>query len=299
MGNLIKGALVASHIRHEARRDAADLRARGVRPCLAVCLVGDDPASRLYVRRKQQACAAAGIENVRADLPAGATTEDVLAVLRRWNADPAIHGILVQLPLPQPIDRAAVLNTIDPLKDVDAVGSESLGLLAQGTPRFVPCTPAGIFELFRYYGISARGKHVVIVNRGIVVGEPLALLLMQDRPEGNATVTVVHEHTKEIERHCREGDIVIVAVGRRDEFTLRGEMVKEGAIVIDVGINRAGRRVVGDVEFDEVSPKASLITPVPGGVGPCTIAMLLKNTVAAARLAASERRPIALARASG
>jgi methylenetetrahydrofolate dehydrogenase (NADP+)/methenyltetrahydrofolate cyclohydrolase len=284
MAELIKGSLVASHIRQQVGREVAALQAGGLRPCLAVCLVGEDSGSRIYVRRKQQACAAVGIESVRADLPRTARTEEVLDIVHGWNANNAVHGILVQLPLPDHIDRFAVLDAIDPAKDVDAIQATNIGRLVQGRPLFLPCTPGGIIELFKHYNISTRGKHVVIVNRSIVVGQPLAAMLVQEQRFGNATVTVCHEHTRGIERICRSGDIVIVAVGKRPDFCLRGSMVKKGAIVIDVGINRVGKRIVGDAEFDEVYQKASLITPVPGGVGPCTVAMLLKNTAEAARL---------------
>ena len=291
MAELIKGSLVASHIRQQVRKEATALAAGGVRPCLAVCLVGEDSGSSIYVRRKQQACAAVGIESVRVDLPRTAKTEDVTNLVQRWNADAAVHGILVQLPLPEHIDRFAVLDAIDPVKDVDAIQATNFGNLAQGRPRFLPCTPGGIIELFRHYNITTRGKHVVIVNRGIVVGLPLAAMLVQDGRFGNATVTICHEHTRLIERICRDGDIVIVAVGKRPDFCLRGNMVKRGAVVIDVGINRVGKRIVGDAEFDEVYEKASFITPVPGGVGPCTVAILLRNTVDAARLSLMAGEP--------
>ncbi len=283
MAELIKGSLVASHLRHQVRKDVAALRAGGVEPCLAVCLVGDDPASQIYVQRKQQACAVVGIKSVRVDLPAGVAQAELDQLICRWNANPAIHGILVQLPLPAQIDRFAVLDGIDPGKDVDGTGSVNMGGLIHGSARFWPCTPAAIIELFKYHGVATCGKHVVIVNRSIVVGLPLAALLVQDHEFGNATVTLCHEHTREIERICRGSDIVVVAVGKPEQFTLRGSMVKRGAVVVDVGITRNGRRLTGDVAFDEVAAKASLITPVPGGVGPCTIAMLLKNTVQAAR----------------
>jgi methylenetetrahydrofolate dehydrogenase (NADP+)/methenyltetrahydrofolate cyclohydrolase len=299
MPELIKGALVASHIRHQVRTEVAALRAAGVQPCLAVCLVGDDPASRIYVRRKQLACAAVGITSLRVDLPESASTDQVLALIRSWNVDPAVHAILVQLPLPDHIDRQAVLNAIDPAKDVDCLGGTNLGLLLHGAPRFLPCTPAGIMELLRHYQISTRGRHVVVVNRSLTVGQPLAALLTRDHHRGNATVTVCHEHTRDIDRLCRMADIIVTAVGRPAEFRLRGHMVKRGAVVIDVGISRVDRRVVGDVDFDDVAEKASLITPVPGGVGPCTVAMLVKNTAAAARAQADSRRVVALRRVSG
>lgn len=284
MAELIKGSLVASHLRHQVRKDVAALRADGVRPCLAVCLVGDNPASQIYVRRKQQACAAVGIESVRVDLPADTAQAELLQRIAEWNRDPAINGILLQLPLPEPLNPFPALDSIDPRKDVDGLGSTNFGGLLHGSARFWPCTPAAILELFRYHRVATCGRHVVIVNRGIVVGVPLAALLMQDHELGNATVTICHEYTREIDRICRSGDIVIVAVGKPDRFLLRGSMVKRDAVVVDVGISRNGRKISGDVEFDEVAEKASLITPVPGGVGPCTIAMLLKNTVQAARL---------------
>lgn len=283
MAELIKGALVASHIRHQVAKDVVALATEGVRPCLAVLIAGEDPASQIYVKRKQQACAAVGIKSVRTDLPGTATTADVLGVIREWNADPAIHGILVQLPLPAHAARAAILDEIDPDKDVDGVSGASLGHLLHGVPKFLPCTPAAVLELLQQYDVGIRGKHVVIVNRGLIVGVPLAIMLASDSERGNATVTLCHEHTQAIEQICASADILISAVGKLQDFRVRGDMVKNGAIVIDVGINRSGRRVVGDVDFDEVAPKASLITPVPGGVGPCTIAMLLKNTMQAAR----------------
>jgi methylenetetrahydrofolate dehydrogenase (NADP+)/methenyltetrahydrofolate cyclohydrolase len=291
MAELIKGSLVASHIRQQVRKDAATLRERGITPCLAVCLVGDDPGSRIYIRNKQKAAEGAGIKNVRVDLPETSTTEEVIEVVRNWNADCTVHGILVQLPLPDQIDRETVIDAIDPSKDVDGIHATNIGYLIQGHPRFLPCTPGGIIELFKHYNVSTRGKHVVVVNRGIVVGLPLVPMLTHEGRFGNATVTVCHEHTREIARICRSADIIIVAVGKRPDFVLRGDMVKKGAVVIDVGINRIGKRTVGDAEFDEVFQKASLITPVPGGVGPCTVAMLLKNTVEAARLAAREAVP--------
>jgi methylenetetrahydrofolate dehydrogenase (NADP+)/methenyltetrahydrofolate cyclohydrolase len=285
MAGLIKGSLVASHIRQQVRQAAASLREQGVVPCLAVCLVGSDPASRIYIRNKQRACEGAGIASVRVDLPESAKTEDVLEVVQHWNADCSVHGILVQLPLPEQVDREAVIDAIDPYKDVDGIHALNIGYLTQGRPRMLPCTPAGIVELFKHYNISTRGKHVVIINRGIVVGLPLVPMLTHEGRFGNATVTVCHEHTQGIARICRSADIIIVAVGKRPDFVLRGDMVKKGAVVIDVGINRVGKRTVGDADFDAVYQKASLITPVPGGVGPCTIAMLLRNTVDAARYA--------------
>ena len=284
MAELIKGALVANHIRQEVRQEVARLRSAGVCPRLAVCLVGDDPGSAIYVRRKEQACAAVDIDSVRAQLPADATTADVLAVLRDWNADPAVHGILVQLPLPEQVDRFAVLAALDPAKDVDAITPTSYGMLVHGQPRFLPCTPAGIVELFKYHEIPLQGQHVVIVNSSLIVGQPLALMLVQDHALGRATVTVCHQYTRDIGSITSTADILVVAVGRRPVFTVRAPMVKDGAIVIDAGINRIDGRVVGDVAFEEVFHKAALITPVPGGVGPCTIALLLKNTVTAARL---------------
>ncbi len=295
MAELIKGSLVASHIRQQVRRAATALREQGVTPCLAVCLVGEDPASRIYIRNKQRACEGAGIANVRVDLPESSKTEDVLEVIRGWNADCTVHGILVQLPLPEQIDRETVIDAIDPHKDVDGIHAANIGSLTQGRPQFLPCTPGGIIELFKHYNISTRGKHVVIVNRGIVVGLPLVPMLTHEGRFGNATVTICHEHTRDIARICRSADIIIVAVGKRPDFVLRGDMVKKGAVVIDVGINRVGKRTVGDAEFDEVYQKASLITPVPGGVGPCTIAMLLRNTVDAARAAVEREGALATA----
>jgi methylenetetrahydrofolate dehydrogenase (NADP+)/methenyltetrahydrofolate cyclohydrolase len=281
------------------RKEVAALRARGVQPCLVVYMVGDNPASRIYVRRKQQACAAVGISSVRVDLPESASMEQVVALIERWNADPAVHGILVQLPLPEHIERQKALEAIDPAKDVDCVGATNLGLLLHGTPRFLPCTPAGIIELLRHYNVATRGRHVVVVNRSLTVGQPLAALLMCDHERGNATMTVCHEHTRGIERLCRSADIIVTAVGRPMEFRLRGPMVKRGAVVIDVGISRIDRRVIGDVDFDDVAEKASFITQVSGGVGPCTVAMLVRNTATAAWAQGDSRQVIPLRRVSG
>ena len=274
---LIDGVALSRKIREEVAQRAAALTARGHQPGLAVILVGEDPASATYVRNKVKACADAGVRSVLEKYDASMTEAELLARLAALNADPTIHGILVQMPLPRHIDPQKVIETISTAKDVDGYSVQSAGDLMAGLPGFRPCTPYGCMKLIESTGVPIRGKHAVVVGRSNTVGKPMALLLLQ----ANATVTICHSATADIGAHTRQADIVVVATGRRD--TLRGDMVKPGAIVIDVGINRNDEgKLCGDVDFASVAPIASFITPVPGGVGPMTITMLLVNTVEAA-----------------
>jgi methylenetetrahydrofolate dehydrogenase (NADP+)/methenyltetrahydrofolate cyclohydrolase len=285
---IIDGVAIARVIREEAARDTAALVARGVRPGLAVVLVGEDPASTVYVRAKGKACDEARMHSSTIQLPASTSQAELENVVSVLNDDPMIHGILVQMPLPSHLDADAVIRTINPRKDVDGFHPVNVGKLLVGEKDgFVPCTPAGIVELLRRSNIDTRGAECVIVGRSNIVGKPMAALLMQDSSSANATVTVCHRHTRDLAFHTKRADILIVATGRPNLVT--GSMVKPGAAVIDVGVNRVDDasvprryRLVGDVEFESVSQVASKITPVPGGVGPMTIAMLLSNTVRAA-----------------
>ena len=284
---ILDGNSLAADLRAEVAAAAADFRAaNGRAPGLAVVLVGDDPASRSYVAGKGKACAAAGIYSRQIDLPAAARREDILGVVRTLNADDAIDGILVQLPLPDSTVEREIIEAIDPAKDVDGFHPINVGRMVQGLPAFVPCTPNGVMELLRRAGIPLSGAAVAIVGRSQLVGRPLSILMSQKGVD--ATVTLCHTRTQNLGRFTREADVVVVAAGRPG--TLTADMVKPGAVVIDVGVNRvpdpakaAGHRLVGDVDFAEVAEKAAAITPVPGGVGPLTIAMLLKNTLEAAR----------------
>jgi methylenetetrahydrofolate dehydrogenase (NADP+)/methenyltetrahydrofolate cyclohydrolase len=284
--SLIDGVAVAKDIRAEVARDAAALRERGVVPGLTVVLVGDDPASAVYVRAKERACGEAGMIGRTIRLPASTPEAELLALVDELNADSEVDGILVQMPLPSQIDAEAVIHRIDPAKDVDGFHPVNVGKLLTGSgDGFAPCTPAGVMELLRRGGVSTRGAEVVVIGRSNIVGKPMAALLVQ--PGVDATVTVCHSRTRDLAGHVRRADVVIAAVGRADLVT--GEMLKPGAVVIDVGMNRVadaaspkGYRLVGDVHFASASEVASLITPVPGGVGPMTIAMLLRNTVRAA-----------------
>ena len=244
---------------------------------MAVILVGDDPASRVYVNNKKKACAEVGIYSREYALPKETTQEELLNLIRELNQDPEIHGILVQLPLPDHLDERQVLETISPDKDVDGFHPVNVGRLVTGQPCLKPCTPAGIIELIDRTGIELKGKEAVVVGRSNIVGKPVALLLLAR----HATVTICHSRTERIDEVCRRADVLVAAVGRPEMIT--GDWVKPGAVVIDVGINRVEKGLVGDVEFDTAKEKAGYITPVPGGVGPMTIAMLMKNTVEAAR----------------
>ena len=279
--HLIDGVALSRQIRAEVAQRAAALTARGHQPGLAVILVGEDPASATYVKNKVKACAEAGVHSVLEKYDAGMSEAELMARLDALNADPTIHGILVQMPLPPHIDPHKVIETISTAKDVDGYSVQSAGDLMAGLPGFRPCTPYGCMKLIESTGVPIKGKHAVVIGRSNTVGKPMALLLLQ----ANATVTVTHSATPDIGAHTRQADIVVVATGRRD--TLRGDMVKPGAIVIDVGINRNDEgKLCGDVDFASVAPIASFITPVPGGVGPMTITMLLMNTIESAERSA-------------
>ena len=285
---IISGKAIAEQMRGELVQQIAALRERGVRPGLAVVLVGEDPASEVYVRNKRRTCEELGIASFAHDLPANCTEKRLLNLIGKLNEDPRVHGILVQMPLPKHISEAQVLNAIAPEKDVDGFHPVNVGKLLNGEPAFAPCTPAGCQELLMRSGNDPAGKHVVILGRSNIVGKPLAALLMQKAAGANATVTVCHSRTRNLAAITRQADILVAAIGI-PEF-VKGRMIKERAVVIDVGINRiedptraSGTRLVGDVDFAQAVKKARAITPVPGGVGPMTIIMLMKNTVAAAR----------------
>lgn len=281
---IIDGRAVAASVRERIRKDTEDFVKRtGTVPGLAVVLVGEDPASQVYVRNKHRACGEVGFLSRVYTLPESTSEDELLALIAELNADKAIHGILVQLPLPKHISESRVILAIDPRKDVDAFHPQNVGGIMTGDYKFVPCTPAGVMELLSYYGIDPSGKSAVVVGRSNIVGKPQALLLL----EKNATVTVCHSRTKDLAAVTRTADILVVAVGRAKMIT--GDMVKEGAVVIDVGMNRTeDGKLCGDVDFESVFPVASHITPVPGGVGPMTITMLLCNTLRAAEDAAAK-----------
>ena len=287
---LIDGKKIAAEVRAEVAESVREMRDQsGVTPGLAVVLVGDDPASAVYVRNKQRAATEVGMEAQDVQLPADTSQEQLLEHLEDLKANPRFHGILVQLPLPDHIDERTVLDSLDPLKDVDGLHPENAGRLAGGRARFVPATPLGIQQMLVRTGHDPDGKRVVVCGRSEIVGKPVALLLMQRAPGANATVTVCHTRTSGLADITRQADILIAAIGR--PMSITADMVKEGVTVIDVGVNRIdaperkrGYRLVGDVDFDAVSERAAAITPVPGGVGPMTIAMLLHNTLLAARL---------------
>ncbi len=292
---ILSGTDLAAEIRGEVAAGVIESQEKhGVTPGLAVVLVGDDPASAVYVNNKQRACEQAGLYSDSARLPPTATADEILAAVHRFNEDPRVHGILVQLPLPQGINQHRIIEAIDPDKDVDGIHPYNLGKLLQGRPDFPPCTPAGIVELLMRNGHDPEGANVVICGRSEIVGKPLAALLMQRGRGGNATVTVCHTRTRDLTEVTRGADILVAAIGQPRAIT--ANMVKTGAVVIDVGINRVddptarrGYRLKGDVDFESVSQKASAITPVPGGVGPMTIAMLLVNTLSAARISVHGR----------
>ena len=283
----IDGAAVAAKVMEETKARIAVLAQRGVRPGLAVVLVGDDPASRAYVRSKDRKAAELGLHSVKHELPADTSQATLLALVAELNADPFVHGILVQSPPPPQINEAEVVLAIDPRKDVDGFHPVNVAKLAMEDPTgFVPCTPLGCIRLLQEAGIETAGKSAVVVGRSMIVGKPMALLLMKRGPGGDATVTVAHSRTRNLAEVTRSADIVIAAIGR--PHFLGAEHIREGAVVIDVGINRVddpthpkGYRLVGDVDYDSVAPKCAAITPVPGGVGPMTIAMLMANCVTA------------------
>lgn len=294
---ILDGKATAAAMRERIGQDVARwVQSGGAVPCLTAILVGDDPASQVYVRNKHRACQQVGIDGRVERLPAETGQAELLERVRRINADPAVHGILVQLPLPQVDDPAAridprvVLDAIDPAKDVDAFSPVNVGLISQDRPRFLPCTPQGIVRLLAHYKLRTAGRRVVVVGRSDIVGKPIAMMLASKDgvcgPDyANATVTLAHSRSNDLPSVTREADILIAAVGRPE--LIRGDWIRPGAVVIDVGINRVGDRLVGDVAFDEAVAVASAVTPVPGGIGPLTIAMLLQNTLEAAQRSAA------------
>ena len=279
MAKIINGKEISATIRAEIKEATEKLVAEsGVRPGLAVIIVGEDPASQVYVRNKKRACDEVGFYSESYELPENTTQEDLNALVDRLNKDDKIHGILCQLPLPKHLDENEVIMRIDPKKDVDAFHPENVGKIMIGDYSFLPCTPAGVMALLERSGIDVCGKECVVVGRSNIVGKPQAMLLLH----ANGTVTICHSRTKNLAEVCRRADILVAAIGKADFFT--GDMVKEGAVVIDVGMNRrADGKLTGDVDFASVEPKASYITPVPGGVGPMTITMLMQNTLTAAK----------------
>ena len=280
---ILDGKALSKQLREELAEETAELiQDSGIVPGLAAVLVGEDPASQIYVRGKEKACHRIGIESKFERLPEDTSMEELLTVINRLNKDGSVHGILVQLPLPAGLDETRVLRAINPMKDVDAFHPENVGLIVQNRPRFLPCTPHGISVLLQRSGIATAGANVVVVGRSDIVGKPMAIMLMQRGAGGDATVTVCHSRTKDLPAVCRGADILIVAIGR-DRF-VTADMVKPGAVVIDVGMNRSEDGLNGDVDFEAVKEVAGWITPVPGGVGPLTITMLMKNTLHAARM---------------
>lgn len=278
MAKIIDGKQIAKEVRAEIAAECAELKKKGIIPGLAVVIVGTDPASQVYVRNKKKACEEVGFRSEVFELPEETTEEELLALVKKLNEDVNIHGILVQLPLPEHLDDEVIIANIDPKKDVDAFHPSNVGKIMIGNYDFLPCTPAGVMVLLEKSGIDVSGKECVVVGRSNIVGKPQAMLLLH----ANGTVTICHSHTKDLAEVTRRADILVVAIGKADFIT--GDMVKDGAVVIDVGMNRkADGKLTGDVDFATVEPKASYITPVPGGVGPMTITMLLRNTLTSAK----------------
>ncbi len=283
-GKLLSGKIVADALNEKSIAQVKFLKNKNINPSLTVIIVGEDPASSVYVRHKQKASEKLGIISHTIRLPQTISENDLLVEIKRLNTDASVHGILVQLPLPSDINEQKVIDTINPLKDVDCFHPQNVGLLSIGRPYVLPCTPAGIIEIMKYYQIESDGKHIVVAGRSNIVGKPMASLLIQKNRYANATVTTVHSHTKNMQEICKQADILIAAIGKAAFFS--NEFIKEGAVVIDVGINRVdspqskrGYKLVGDVNFNDVVDKVRFITPVPGGVGPMTIAMLMRNTL--------------------
>ncbi len=279
-GIKIDGKIIAQSVKDRVKKAVEELKSQGINPCLATILVGDNPASTTYVRNKHMACEEVGIITKDHKLDANISQTQLDEIIKNLNNDSSVHGILVQLPLPEQLDEFATTSRISPLKDVDGLTPHNAGLLAMKKAALVACTPSGIMEMFDYHGIDLDGKNVVLINRSNLVGKPLYHLLL----EKNATVVTCHSRTKNLTDLCLAADVVITAIGDRNKFTLTPEMIKEGAIVIDVGISRFQEKLVGDSDFDQIIQKASFATPVPGGVGPMTVAMLLKNTITATSL---------------
>lgn len=281
--NIIDGKAVSAAVKDEVKEQVAALKKDGGVPCLAVVLVGDDPASKVYVRNKKRACEYCGIKSLEYILDKTASEQQLLDLIDVLNNEPTVHGILVQLPLPPHINEQKIINAISEQKDVDAFHPANVGRLMTGNPDFLPCTPAGVMEMLKKYNIETAGKDCVIIGRSNIVGKPMAMLMLM----ANSTVTICHSKTKNLKEKCLSADILIAAIGKPKFVT--ADMVKDGAVVIDVGINRTeDGKLCGDVDFDEVSKKASYITPVPGGVGPMTIATLMKNTLTAYKLKSEE-----------
>ena len=278
VAQILSGLAVAQDVKERVKKAVEELKASGITPCLATVLVGDDPASATYVNSKQKTAKELGIATRDHRLAATFKQHELLELVQLLNSDPEVHGILVQLPLPKHIDEFAIINTISPLKDVDGLTPYSAGMLQNGMALLKPCTPSGVMEIFDYYKIALEGKDVVIINRSNLVGKPLVFMLL----ERNATVTVCHSKSRDLAARLKQADVIITAVGNRQRFTLTADMVKQGAVVIDVATNRVSGKLAGDSDFEAVKQKVSWITPVPGGVGPMTIAMLMKNTVSAA-----------------
>ena len=294
MARIIDGRKIAAEIKQEVAAEVQELEAKGVQPHLAVIIVGSDPASQVYVRNKHQDCRETGIKSTVIELPESTNQDEILAQIEKLNVDPSVHGILVQSPLPKGLDEQAAFQAISPLKDVDCFHPENVGFLTQGRPRFLPCTPAGVVEILVRSGIEIPGKYIVIVGRSNIVGRPLANMLTQKSDRGNATVTICHTRTRGLAYYTKQADIVIAAAGSPGIIT--GDMLNNNCVVIDVGVNRVedpsargGFRLVGDVDFESAVKVASFITPVPGGVGPLTRAMLLKNCVRSATFTITPR----------
>ena len=283
MGNIIDGKLVSQAVRASVAKEVEALKGEGISPVLAVILVGNDPASAVYVKNKQKACIETGITPIQITMPEETEEEALLSKIDELNNDASVHGILVQLPLPKHISEKKVIESISPKKDVDAFTHDSVGRIVEGKYTFLPCTPAGIMKLLEYYNVDIQGKECVIIGRSNIVGKPMALLMLN----ASGTVTVCHSKTQNLSEVTKRADILVVAIGKAEFVT--ADMVKDGAVVIDVGINRMpDGKLKGDVEFEGVSKIASLITPVPGGVGPMTISMLMQNTVFAAKNSAQK-----------
>lgn len=278
MAKLIDGKVISAAVKAEVAKETEELKKQGVVPGLAVIIVGEDPASKVYVSNKEKACEQMGFASFKYALPEETTEEELLELVKKLNNDPAVNGILCQLPLPKHLNEELIINTIIPEKDVDAFHPQNVGKIMIGEFDFLPCTPAGVMEMLSYENIDVNGKECVVIGRSNIVGKPMSMLLLHK----NGTVTICHSRTKDLKEVCRRADILVAAVGRANFVT--ADMVKEGAVVIDVGINRLENgKLCGDVDFAEVEPKASYITPVPGGVGPMTIATLMKNTLTAAK----------------
>ncbi len=278
---IIDGLTVSQNIKESLKTEIDNLIKSGITPCLATILIGEDPPSIIYVNNKQKSANSIGIKTLDYRLDKGVSENELIQIIENLNSDTSVHGILLQLPLPRHLDQSKVINKINPTKDVDGLTFVNAGLLMNNQAKLIPCTPLGIMELLNYYDVELDGLKVLVINRSNLVGKPLVSLLLKK----NATVTIAHTHTKDLTHFSRNADIIITAVGKRTSFILTADMIKEGSIVIDVGTNRIDGKLCGDVDFDEVKKKAGYVTPVPGGVGPMTICMLLKNTVEASKMA--------------